>query len=63
MLVRDEKNIHYLVYYSNQTLLDAKTIYLKKIEKVVLSLISASKKLKPYFQAHHIIVLTDQPLQ
>jgi hypothetical protein len=48
MLVRDKENVHYLVYYSNQTLLDAKSIYLKKkIENVVLSLISASKKLKP----------------
>nr|GEX64841.1 reverse transcriptase domain-containing protein [Tanacetum cinerariifolium] len=33
------------------------------IEKLVLALVHASKHLKRYFQAHPIIVVTDQPIQ
>ncbi|GJX58845.1 reverse transcriptase domain-containing protein [Tanacetum coccineum] len=33
------------------------------IEKLVLALVHASKHLKRYFQAHPIIVITDQPIQ
>nr|XP_027096214.1 uncharacterized protein LOC113716116 [Coffea arabica] len=32
-------------------------------EKLVLALVHASRKLRPYFQAHSIVVLTDQPLR
>ena len=33
------------------------------MEKLAFALIMAARKLKPYFQAHTIIVLTDQPLK
>ena len=33
------------------------------MEKLALALITATRKLKPYFQAHIIVVLTDQPLK
>ena len=33
------------------------------MEKLALALMTATRKLKPYFQAHVIIVLTDQPLK
>ncbi|GJY88407.1 reverse transcriptase domain-containing protein [Tanacetum coccineum] len=33
------------------------------MEKLVLTLVHASKRLKRYFQAHPIIVITDQPIQ
>ncbi|GJS36547.1 reverse transcriptase domain-containing protein [Tanacetum coccineum] len=33
------------------------------MEKLVLALVHASKRLKSYFQAHPIIVITDQPIQ
>ena len=33
------------------------------MEKLALALITAAQKLKPYFQAHIIVVLTDQPLK
>nr|GEU38704.1 reverse transcriptase domain-containing protein [Tanacetum cinerariifolium]GEU38719.1 reverse transcriptase domain-containing protein [Tanacetum cinerariifolium] len=33
------------------------------MEKLVLALVHASKRLKRYFQAHPIIVVTDQPIQ
>lgn len=34
-----------------------------KIEKVAYALIIAARKLRPYFSAHTIVVLTDQPLR
>ncbi|GJR04865.1 reverse transcriptase domain-containing protein [Tanacetum coccineum] len=33
------------------------------MEKLVLALLSASKRLKRYFQAHTIVVITDQPIK
>ena len=51
-----------LVYYVSKSLLDTKTCY-TKLEKLVLALITASCKLRPYFQCHPIIVLTTYPLK
>ncbi|GKC27928.1 reverse transcriptase domain-containing protein [Tanacetum coccineum] len=33
------------------------------MEKLILALVSASKRMKRYFQAHTIIVITDQPIK
>ena len=33
------------------------------MEKLAFALVTAAQKLKPYFQAHTIIVLMDQPLK
>ena len=33
------------------------------MEKLAFALVTATRKLKPYFQAHTILVLTDQPLK
>ena len=33
------------------------------MEKLALALMTAARKLKPYFQAHVTVVLTDQPLK
>ncbi|GJV12402.1 reverse transcriptase domain-containing protein [Tanacetum coccineum] len=35
----------------------------KQMEKLVLALVHVSKRLKRYFQAHPIIVITDQPIK
>ena len=34
-----------------------------RMEKLALALVTVARKLKPYFQAHIIVVLTDQPLK
>ncbi|KAK3007892.1 hypothetical protein RJ639_015233 [Escallonia herrerae] len=41
---------------------DVETRY-SKIDKIVLALIISARRLRPYFQSHTIIVLTDQPLR
>ena len=42
--------------------MDVETRY-SKVELTALALRSAALKLRPYFQAHPVVVLTDQPLR
>ena len=46
----------------SKRLLDAETKY-PKLEKLALALMVASRKLRPYFHAHPIEVLTNYPLR
>ena len=50
------------IYYISRVMVDAKTRY-SKIEQTALALQSAAQKLYPYFQAHLVVVLTDQPFR
>ncbi|RVW64169.1 Retrovirus-related Pol polyprotein from transposon 17.6 [Vitis vinifera] len=50
------------IYYVSRALVDAETRY-SKIEQTALALRSAAQKLYPYFQAHPVVILTDQPLR
>ena len=61
MLLRDQE-VQQLVYYINKTLDVAETRYLP-LEKLVLALVHAKRKLPHYFQAHTIFFLTKYPLQ
>ena len=50
------------VYYTSRALRGAKVRY-PLIEKLAFALITASRKLRHYFQAHVINVMTDHPLK
>ena len=50
------------VYYANRALCNAKEKY-PPMEKLAFALVMAACKLKPYFQAHTVIVLTNKPLR
>ncbi|XP_047156021.1 uncharacterized protein LOC124827081 [Vigna umbellata] len=50
-----------LIYFVSRTLLDAETRY-QRVEKVALALLNASRRLRPYFQSHQVIVRTDFPI-
>nr|GFC49576.1 reverse transcriptase domain-containing protein [Tanacetum cinerariifolium] len=50
------------IYFFSRALKGPKINY-TSMEKLVLALVHASKRLKRYFQAHPIIVVTDQPIQ
>ena len=50
------------VFYVRKSLTDAETRY-SHLEQTTLALRIAAKKLRPYFQAHPIVVLTDLPLR
>ncbi|GMP91390.1 hypothetical protein CsSME_00042113 [Camellia sinensis var. sinensis] len=62
ILIREEKGEQKAVYYVSKTLADAETRYLP-LEKLMLALVMASKKLNHYFQAHQIVVLTEHQLK
>ncbi|KAL5554654.1 hypothetical protein UlMin_042055 [Ulmus minor] len=61
-LVREEEGIQWPIYYTSKSLLDAETRY-PEVEKLALALMVAARKLRPYFQAHTIIVPTKFPLK
>ncbi|GKB76805.1 reverse transcriptase domain-containing protein [Tanacetum coccineum] len=50
------------IYFVSHALRGPKVNY-TSMEKLVLALVHASKRLKRYFQAHPIIVVTDQPIK
>ncbi|GJT94227.1 zinc knuckle CX2CX4HX4C containing protein, partial [Tanacetum coccineum] len=50
------------IYFVSRALRGQELNY-TSIEKLVLALVHVSKRLKRYFQAHPIIVITDQPIQ
>ena len=61
-MIRDEGKIQKLVYYTSKALKGAKGQY-PPMEKLAFSLVIVATKLKPYFQAHVINILTDHPLK
>ncbi|KAK0601486.1 hypothetical protein LWI29_024751 [Acer saccharum] len=62
VLVRQEDGIQKPIYYTSKALLPAETRY-SPVEKLALTLITAARKLRPYFQAHKIGVYTNCPLK
>ncbi|XP_073109552.1 uncharacterized protein [Elaeis guineensis] len=61
VLVRENENrVHQPVYYVSKVLHEAETRY-SKAEKMIFALVISAQRLRPYFQAHAIMVLTDQP--
>ena len=61
-LIRQEGNIQKPVYYTSQAFEGAYASY-PRMEKIAFALLVASKKLYLYFQAHPIIVMTNQPIR
>ena len=61
-LVREEDGIRKPVYFTSHSLHGAEERY-PQMEKLAFALVIAARRLKPYFQAHTIIVLTDKSLR
>ena len=61
-LIKEENKVQLPVYYVSQAFQDAKARF-PHIEKITFTLIVASRKLRPYFQANLIIVMMDQPIK
>ena len=61
-LVREEDRVQKPIYYMSRALRGAEERY-PSMEKLDFVLVIVARKLKPNFQAHTIIVLTDKPLQ
>ena len=62
VLFREENKKQRLVSYVSRMLLDTETRY-SVVEKMVLALVNAKKKLGHYFETHPTIVITDFPIK
>ena len=62
VLIRVDSGIQRPIYYVSKSLNEAEVRYLP-LEKVILAVVHATRKLPHYFQAHTVIVLTQLPLK
>ncbi|URD93608.1 Retrotransposon protein [Musa troglodytarum] len=62
VLVKEASDAQHPVYYTSHVLRGPEQRY-PPIERLALALILAARKLRPYFQAHTIEVMTNQPLR
>ena len=57
-----EGELYKLVYYISKVFYDVETKY-SKLKKMVYTLVISARKLCPYFQAHVVAVIIDQPMK
>ncbi|GAA0147073.1 hypothetical protein LIER_06864 [Lithospermum erythrorhizon] len=62
VLIREEDKVQRPVYYVSRVIRGVETRYYMT-KKLVFALIVATRKLKPYFEAHLVEVITNQPLR
>ena len=62
MLIQVDNGIQRPVYYVSKSLNEAEVRYLP-LEKAILAVVHATRKLPHYFQAHIVVVLTQLPLK
>jgi len=61
-LVARVRTIQKSVYYVSEVLHEAKARYLET-HKLIYAILIASRKLRHYFQAHRVVVVTSYPLR
>ena len=59
-LVREEDKVQKLMYYISRALYGAEERY-PPMEKLAFPLVTVTRKLKPYFQAHTVVILMTSP--
>ena len=62
VLIREDNGTQRPVYYVSKSLQEAETRYLP-LEKAILAVVQATRKLPHYFQAQTVVVLTQLPLK
>ena len=62
VLIWDDNGLQKPVYYMSKSLHEAEVRYLP-LEKAILAVVHATRKLPHYFQAHTVVVLTQLPLR
>ena len=62
VLIRVDDSVQRPVYYVSKSLNEAEVRYLP-LEKAILAVVHATRKLPHYFQAHIVVVLTQLPLK
>ena len=61
-LVRERDRIQQPVYYYSRALRGEEERY-PKMEKLILALVTTTRRLRPYFQAHTIEIPTEHPMK
>ncbi|GJR43187.1 reverse transcriptase domain-containing protein [Tanacetum coccineum] len=62
VLLTDRDSVQTPVYFVSKALKDTEINY-SAMEKLILALVFAAKRLRRYFQAHPVAVITDQPIK
>ena len=62
VLIRVDNGIQWPVYYVSKSLNEAEVSYLP-LEKTILTVVHATRKLPHYFQAYTVVVLTQLPFK
>ena len=62
VLIRVDNGMQRLIYYVRKSIHETEIRYLP-LEKVILAVVHATRKLPHYFQSHTIVVLTQLPLR
>ena len=62
VLIRVDNSVQRLIYYVSKSLNEAEVRFLP-LEKTILVVVHATRKLPHYFQAHTVVVLTQLPLK
>ena len=62
VLIREDSGVQRPVYYVSKSLHEAEVRYLS-LEKAILTVVHATRKLLHYFQAHIVVILTQLPLK
>ena len=62
VLIQVDDGVQQLVYYVSKSLNEAEVRHLP-LEKAILAVVHATRKLPHYFQAHTVVVLTQLPLK
>ncbi|KAF8054198.1 hypothetical protein N665_1340s0002 [Sinapis alba] len=62
VLIKEDRGEQRPIFYTSKCLTDAETRY-PTLEKMAFAVVTSARKLRPYFQSHSIVVLTDLPLR
>lgn len=62
VLIQEDDGVQKPVYYVSKMLQGAEVRY-TTLEKIVLALVNAARRLRQYFQSHPVVVLTNQPIK
>ncbi|KAF8089498.1 hypothetical protein N665_0504s0003 [Sinapis alba] len=62
VLIKEDRGEQHPGFYTSKRITNAETRY-PTLERMALAIVISARKLRPYFQSHSIVVLTDLPLQ
>ncbi|XP_020215669.1 uncharacterized protein LOC109799508 [Cajanus cajan] len=62
VIVQEHQQTQTPIYFISQVLQDAEKRY-QMVEKLALALVTAARRLRPYFQSHQVVVKIDYPIK